>query len=1094
MASPLLSLTLFGQFEARYDSRPLTEFATDKVRALFAYLAVESGRPHRRETLAGLLWPDFPEETARSNLRKSLYRLRQALQEADPALPDWLVSQTRQTITLHPEAIALDTARFNQLVRAAKTAADPMALFLQISALYQGELLRGFSLPDAYAFEEWLTIQREVFHQAAVDSLTHLITLYESRDDPDGILAAAVRLLALDPWHERTHRQVMRAHRQKGNRPGAIAQYNELRATLLRDLGLEPSQATTTLFEQIRAEITPAGEVYTSPEQSQLRHFPVPLTPLIGRKAELDHLTQTLQNPTCRLLSLTGPGGIGKTRLCIETARRLASNPNHFGDGLIFIPVAPIQAGELLVSAIGQSLNLSFRAGSDPQKELLKHLKNKRILLVLDNVEHLLSQERLEAPPAVISFLVETLAFAPGVTLFVTSREPLSLQGEWLFSLEGLPYFSKNGDAHEDPLNYPAPQLFVQSARRLRPSFNPAAHVEAILEICRLTDGLPLALEIAAAWLRAYDPREIAQRIAQSLDFLTSPYRDAPARQRSIRAVFASAWDQLTLDQQNALAATAVFQGEFTVQAALFVAQVSVLDLAALVDKSLLRRAGERRYVLHELVRAFAAEKLADSGEEQAVRARHADFYFSFLSEVLPGLSGPNPQEAIVLIRQAMDNLRAAWQWAVAHNQLDHLKQGMYGIAQFLILTGANREGEEAFERALSTIRQTGTESPETLSVQSQLLAHLAWFQSGLGKNQTALLNAEDALALADQCQDMLCRAHGLSILGWILQILDRYDEAQAALSEAVAVFNQNDRPLRASLALIRLGSVYWRKRDFEKTLEYYMQSLQIEERLQNKRGINRASGGIGLVYVYLDKYDEALEWLNKALALDRELGNRFGITRHLGNMGTLYLALGDYPRALACYQEASRIDRELGNKSTLAIWLGSTGNVYKQTAEYELALDYYDQAITMEQELGDRFNLCEALVGKGEVLLMRGDVASARSIIEQGRHLADEVQRKEIQFRARLLEARLLAKTANKEAARQKLENMLSDLSDGESSEGSAQIYYELWQIENGPAYAREALAAYQAAAARVSKVEYRNRIEELSDHLASGRSRLCS
>lgn len=1090
MVAPLLRLTLFGQFEAWYGDRSLTGFATDKVRAMFAYLAIESDKPHRRETLAGLLWPDYPDETARSNLRKSLYRLRQALQKGDPALPDRLLSQTRQTVTLHREAITLDTARFNQLLQAAKTTADPMALFVEISTIYQGELLRGFSIPDAYAFEEWLTIQREVFHQGAVDSLTHLISLYESRNDPDGILEAAVRLLALDPWHERTHRQIMRAQRQKGNRPGAIAQYKELKAVLHRDLGVEPSQATTTLYEQIRAEMTPAGEAYTPAAQSQLRHFPAPPTPLIGRKPELEYLSQTLQDPNCRLLSLTGPGGIGKTRLCIETARRLAAGPNHFDDGLVFTPLAQIQGGELLDSVVGQSLNLSFRAGSDPRKELLNYLKNRHFLLVLDNFEHLLGHEGQENPPAAISFLVDTLSSAPGVTLFVTSRDPLNLQGEWVFGLEGLSYLSQNGESHENPLERPAPQLFIKSAGRFRSSFDPNAHAEAILEICRLTDGLPLALEIAAAWMRAYSPREIAERIAQSLDFLTSPYRDAPARQRSIRAVFASAWDQLTLDQQNALAATAVFQGGFTVRAALSVAQVSVLDLAALVEKSLLRRAGERRYVLHELVRAFAAERLAKSGQEQGVRVRHADFYFSFLSEQLPGLSGPNPQEAIVSIRQAMDNIRAAWQWAVSHTQFDHLKQGMYGIAQFLILTGSNREGEESFERALRAVKQSTVDSPESLSLQSKLLANLAWFQSGIGKNQVALKNAEEAITVADQCQDTLSRAHGLSILGWTLQVLGRYDESVAALSEAIAIFNQNDRLLRASLALIRLGSVYWRKRDFEKTLALYQQSLEIEERLQNKRGINRATGGIGLVYLYLDKYDEALGWLNRALALDRELGNRFGVTRHLGNLGTLHLALGDYPQALACYQEAAQLDRELGNRSTLAIWLGSIGNVYKLTAEDELALEYYDQAITMNQEMGDRFNLCEALLGRGEVLMRRGDIVRARPLIEQGRNLADEVQRKEIQFRARLLEARLLAKTANKEEAYQKLTVMLSDLKDDQGSEGSAQIYYELWQIEKEPEYGRQALAFYQEAAARAPKIEYRARIDELSDYFANQES----
>lgn len=1087
MTAPLFSLALFGRFEAQYDGRPVTSFATDKIRALFAYLAIESGNPHRRESLAALLWPDYPDKTARSNLRKSLYRLRQTLQESDPGLPERLINQSHQTISLNPEAMVLDTVQFDQLVEASKKTADPHPLFIQIKDLYRGELLKGISIPDAYAFEEWLIIQREVFHQKAVEIFTRLMDLYESCNDPDNILATAVHLLALDPWHERTHRQIMRAHRQKGNRAGAIAQYNELKEILNRELGVEPSQASLALYDQIRSEAVPAGEGYQPPVQSPLRHFPAQLTPLIGRKTELDYLVQTLQNPSCRLLSLTGPGGIGKTRLCIETARRLAATSNPFADGLVFTPLAQVQSSELLVSTIAQNLNLTFRPGADPYKELLHYLKNKRILLVLDNFEQFFRPDEDKASPAVITFLVETLSTAPEVTLFVTSREPLNLQGEWVFSLDGLAYATQNGQVSVKNLDHPASQLFIQTARRFRPAFDPVADAESILEICRLTGGLPLALEIAAAWMRAYDPGEIARQITQNLDFLTSPYRDAPQRQRSIRAVFASAWDQLTSEQQHVLAATAVFRGAFTVQAALQVAQATVLDLAVLVEKSLLRRAGDRRYELHELVRQFAAEKLAGTGREQVIRAGHADFYIAYLNEQLPSLNGPNPQEAIFMIQEAMDNLRAAWQWAATHAEMNRLQQGLDGMTQFLILTGSAREGEEAYAQALSAIRQAAVDSMESLVVRGRLLAHLAWFQSGLGKNQAALENAEEAVALAGRGADTLGRADGLSILGWTYQSLSRFDESETALSTALTLFNQLNKPLRASLALIRLGSVYWRKRDFAQSLAYYQQSLQIEEQLQNKRGINRAYGGIGLVYIYMEKYDEALMWLNKALALDRELGNRIGITRNLGNLGSLYLVRGDYPQALASYQEAARIDREYEHKSTLAIWLGSIANIYKQTGEHDRALEYYDQAIAMEQELGDRFNLCEALLGKGEILLLREDFAGAAPLIQQGQRLANEVQRKENQFQAHLLEARLTAGLGNAAAAERQLLAMLPAVADNEQSEVAAKIYYTLWQITDDPGYARQAMAAYQPLFTRVPKADYRQRIAELNAYLVA-------
>jgi tetratricopeptide (TPR) repeat protein len=520
------------------------------------------------------------------------------------------------------------------------------------------------------------------------------------------------------------------------------------------------------------------------------------------------------------------------------------------------------------------------------------------------------------------------------------------------------------------------------------------------------------------------------------------------------------------------------------------VAQASVLDLAILVEKSLLRRAGEGRFELHELVRQFAAEKLIESGQEQAAQARHADFYFSFLGEQIPDFNGPNPQETTAVVRQAMDNFRAAWHWAAAHHQITLLEQVMDGFGQFLMLTSSGREGEEVFENALNILQQTGPDGLESLAVQSRLASRLAWFQIGLGKHQPATENATRAVALADRGQDGSSRAYGLSILGWTLQTQGEYGEAETALLEAVALFNETGNPLQASAALIRLGSVYWRKRDFEKTLEYYQQSLDLAQRLQNKRGNNRAYGGIGVVYLFLEKYDEALEWLDKALALDRELGNSFGVARHLGNMGAIYYAVGDYPQALLCYQEAVKIEKENEHLATLAVWLGSIGNVYKEIGEQDLALDYYDQAITLEKELEDRFNLCEALLGKGEVYLQRGEYGRAKALIEQGRRLADEVQRKETQFDGRLLEARLLAKTGYPKEARHHLKTMLANLDEEEKSGNLAQLYYELWRIENEAEYAHQALAAYQAALSRAPRGKYRQRIEELTSFLSGRRN----
>ncbi|NUM44723.1 MAG: tetratricopeptide repeat protein [Anaerolineales bacterium] len=1064
MPAPRLALTLFGPFEALVNAQPLA-FATDKIRALLAYLALEPDKPHRRETLAALLWPDYPDETALRNLRQSVYRLRQTLADADPDLPARLITQTRPTITLHAAALTTDTARFTALVQESQIAPDPRPPLTELTALYRGELLKGFALSDAYAFDEWLSIQREIFHQQTLDAFTRLMSRQEN--DPDALLTTAPRLLALAPWHEETHRQIMRAHLQKGNRTQALAQYQTLRTTLLRDLGVEPAPATTALLARIQTEAPYPENAQTAPipPRPTLRNFPAPLTPLIGRKAELDALTQMLSDPACRLVTLIGPGGMGKTRLATETARRLSAQPHRFTDGLYFVPLTQLEQGELLLATVAQNLGLTLSATAEPRRELFQYLQSHPSLLLLDNFEHLL--------PDAAPMLSELLAAAPETTLLVTSRDPLAIQGEWLYPLEGLSYLPDPRET-DAPLERPAPQLFIQTARRYRPSFDPPAHAESILAICRLTDGLPLALEMAAAWMRAYSTQEIAERITQSLDFLTNPYRDAPARQRSLRAIFTSTWEQLAPEPRAVLAALSVFRGGFTVAAALNVAQAGVLDLAVLVEKSFLRRA-EHRYDLHELVRQFAAEKLGEMGHAPVIFARHANFYLATLAQQAPGLNGPSPQEALSAMRQELDNVRHAWAWAVARAEVRLLEMGLEGLVQFFMLTGNLAEGENAVKKARAAVSALPA-APTPL--QSQLESSLAWFRVGLGNHLAALENIQAALSLAGQ--HLPSRARALSIYGWALQTTGKYAEAETALEEAITLFDQMGDLFQKSFALIRLGGVYWRRRDFEKTRMYYQRSLQIEQTLGNKRGMTRAFGGLGLVYLNLEKYPEALEGLGRALELDRELGNLAGVSRHLGNIGAAHLILGQFEQARACFEEAAEMDARAGNKVTLGIWKENLGMVFMHLQQTDKARQCFDASIGLFREAGNRFNLPEPLLGKADLLLAREEDDEAKTLIEEGVRLSDELNRKDTQTRGRLLLARWLART-DPATARQQLETMLAALGDLPAEETRAQIYFELWRTDGREEDAGRALDLYRRCLGRAQKFEYRVRVEAL-------------
>lgn len=1082
MYSRNFSLLLFGPFEARYNDQLLTNFATDKIRALLAYLAIEADTPHRRETLATLLWPNYPNEISLRNLRQSLYRLRRTLQEVDPILSDQLITQDRLTIILNSRAVSLDVFRFKQTIQAVRHADDPFPHLEQIASLYRGDLLLGLSIAGAYAFEEWLNIQREVFRQQTVEVLTHLLDIYETRHNYDDLVNIASKLLTIEPWHEETHRQLMRAYLKRGNHSQAIAHYQEFQTSLLSELGVGPSPATIALYKQIETGTTQKPVPTSAPQHN---HIPHSATPLIGRETELDHLTQTLQNPACRLLTITGLGGIGKTRLCIEASHQLALRSKNFPQGLHFISLAHIERGDQLVTAIAQVLELTLHSRTKQQQELVNHLKGQNILLLLDNFEHLLSSSEDEVLPSATTFVMDLLASTTKVKLLVTSRVPLEIKNEWVLPLEGLPYSHSGSANHADVLNAPAPQLFIQNARRHNASFDPSLDARAILEICRLTDGMPLAIEMAATWMRIHTCQEIADTIAQNLDFLASPFRDVPVRQRSIRVILNSTWDQLTREQQNTLMALSVFRGGFSIQAALSVSEASILELSTLVAKSFLRRTDDNRYFLHELVNQFANEKLTETGTGDQVHERHALFYFTELSEQIIAFSGSNPVDAIKHIRRDLDNLRVAWNWSALQTNLPLLEKGMKGLTQFWIFSGANMEGEANVKKAITAVQKI-SQDPYTISIYSYLTSSLAWLQMGIGKNDEAEKNLQEALQLAEQGNNLEMRAVALSLQGWLLQNQSHFDEAETVLREACSIFEQTGNQFQLSLALIRMGSVYWWKNQLETSLKYYEQSLHIEQSLGNKRGINRALGGLGLAYMELEKFEQALEYLEKALQLDRELGNQPGIVRNIGHMGNIYLQKGMYELAVACYQEALEVEQNSRGKSTSANWLSSLGRVHFRQRNYEKALACYEEAILFAKENGSRHQLSEALLGKADIYIEQGRLDDAHDLIEDGLTLSYEIGRKDTKLRGIILKARWLSRTGEPQKARQLLESSRETLaSEYKESETNAHFFFELWKIDHRIEDAKEALRLYEACQARAEQMEYTERIAELTSSL---------
>jgi predicted ATPase/DNA-binding SARP family transcriptional activator len=575
------SLTLLGSYEVRLDGEPVTSFVSNKVRALLAYLAVEAERPHRREVLAGLLWPDCLEQAARASLRNALSNLRQAIGDRDAELP--FLDITRETIQFNSASDCwLDVAAFTALVEAGGQGEPVRQRLEKAVTLYRGSFLEGFYLKDSPAFDDWCLLTREQLQRLALTALHRLAEEYEWHGELERACNYAWRQVELEPWQEEAHQQLMRLLALSGQRSAALAQYEICRRALMEDLGVEPVEETTALYEHIRdgAKLRPRTRIPP-------HNLPAPPTPLIGRKAELAEIEDRLQDPACRLLTLVGPGGSGKTRLALEAA---AKQMDNFFHGIFFVPLASLQSADAIVPAIAQALGFSFYREGTPQQQLLDYLRQKNMLLVLDNFEHLLDG---------VGLVGEILEAAPGIEIVITSRARLKMQGEHLFSVAGMDFpprtpdsFSEDGKGEfDDVAQYDAVKLFLTSARRLRPNFDLREdNMADVVRICRLVQGMPLGILLATAWVEILTPAEVAAQIEQSFDFLRRDWRDVPQRQRSMRAVFDHSWNLLTVRQRTVFQALSVFRGGFTHEAAQQVVGASLRELMALVSRCFLHR------------------------------------------------------------------------------------------------------------------------------------------------------------------------------------------------------------------------------------------------------------------------------------------------------------------------------------------------------------------------------------------------------------------------------------------------------------------------------------------------------------------------
>lgn len=995
--NPNLSFTLFGDFTITSDEKTIP-LRSIKAKALLAYLLVHAAQSHPRESLMTLLWPDSVRQSAQANLRQMVHQLRVALptptSKTTPESTPLLLAD-RQTVQINPAAAySLDTTEFEALM----AADQDIEKLTQAVALYRGPFLESLFVPDSNEFETWAANQRAFYLRRVMQTLDNVTAYHLEHQAFPQAVKSARRQLAIDGLRETAVCQLMVALAKSGRRVEALAEYEQLHQRLNSELGVEPSAETNRLQHQIQNnELLPepamAAHSPNAERPPALKSLPKTKTVLLGREEELALLQSVMENPEVSLVSVLGPGGIGKTRLALKAAHTAAEQPDLFSDGIFFVDLTTVHTAAQLVSQIATALNLSISGILPPKRQVAEHLQQKKILLLLDNFEQLVEEGA--------ALLGEWLLQMPQIKILITSRELLGLKEEWVVRVKGLAYPTET--AIQSPLKqtrqlagpesltsaYPAVALFVSRARQIDHTFtiqNDPATQTAVVQICQLVDGMPLGIELAAPWVHMMSCADIVLEIKKSIDILASRRRDQDPRHRSMRAVFERSWQLLTAVEQSLLAQLSIFEGNFQRQAAQAVCQATFFDLSALVDKSLIQTADNHTYHLHPLLRQFAAEKLS-AGQQTAVGHAHAAFYAHFLEEIKPELGGAGQTAALDQIAAELENIRAAWTWQIEHNQLARLQQSFYPLYSFHSIRNRYLEGKVLFETAVVALtrrNKTQTVQDKALAILlAQTQARLGEFYYALGQLADAEAQFETAIDLSLQLQLEDNLAYTYYMLGSTKRLQGYYHEAQDWLRQAVDLLDkEKDKHIHAFL-MMSLGVVEIELGQFESSEAWLNQSLWLFERLNYQFGIAHALRHLGSLALQEKNSAKARDYLENSLHICREIDDIGGVALALTQLGRLAEVGGEPEAAYKMVRAGLELSQESREPIVQIRAMTSLGHLMNAVGEFAQANHYLDQALQKSAKARAIPDALHVLLEMAESHLLQGQTETAVPLLQ---------------------------------------------------------------------------------------------------------------
>jgi predicted ATPase/DNA-binding SARP family transcriptional activator len=923
-----IRLQLFGAPKVAIDGESFV-LPFERRSQLLVLLALKRAWVGRAE-LAAMFWPEQADKLAFANLRKTLFRLQ--------SVP-WGRGVEVEGGAVRVDA-ATDVADFEAALAGSRT--------VESLSLRTGELLVGFDDAASEAWQGWLGFERDRLRAAWRGAA--LARLGDDLDPAEGI-ALSARLLESDPLDEAALRAHMTLLARAGQSARARQAYQAFAGRLAADLGLAPGAELKALHDGL-------GTAAISAEASAAS---LPDRDFVGRAAELKRIAELLAREDCRLLNLVGPGGVGKTRLALRALRDLASS---YADGAVFVPLEGVDRAEEVGAHMAREIGVDLKRGANAEAQLIEFLRARRTLLVLDNFEQVAG-----AAPA----LERMLRACASLRVVVTSRVRLGIASEHLLRIDGLPC-PEPEDA--DQLEaFDAVRLFTQAARRVEPALVPGAEAAAIIDICREVEGLPLALELAAAWTRVLSCAAIAAELKQGAALLRADDAAHPERHASIEAVFEQSWRLLAPVERDVLARLSVFRGGFTADAARAVADAPLPVLGALADKSLVRKDGARMQ-LHPLVHQFAVGRLADGEARATTEAAHARHFGRLMSQLRRAVESGD-RDAMRQMDAEFENCRAAWQWAVAHGAAEVLLAGKPALFNYC-------DHRCRFEEALAL--------------------------------------AQSALASAAARTDPKLAARLLARTAHLQYRMDRYGEAEATARRALDAARAIRDYSATSLCLNVLGSSSLQRGRYDDALRHFRQGLQRATAKGDMHNAAATLDHIALVEKWLGNYDEAVRMSLQSLAAHRRLGDVAGEALCLNNVASTLLARQDYASAGTYLREGLALCDRDGLVSTRIYILANLTEVAMKEGDAAAAESYAKRGIESASATGNRPVVALLKLQFTRLAVMRGDLATARTELAESLAISSPLALSSLKAGGVMVFAEILAAQGDTQAARRVL------------------------------------------------------------------------